>query len=257
LAEQARRARAFLERRYEARLFFAYFQAFSSTWASLDRLRAVYDEGLEACGPGLRGLVVSTRPDCVDRGVAELLASYAARGLEVWVELGLQSSNDRTLERIGRGHDAAAFIRARELLRGSGLRVAVHLVHGLPGEGSREALESVRFVAGLGVEGVKFHDLHVPAGSRLAGEFLAGEIALPAPAAHLSWLADAVELLPPETEVIRLASDAQAEQRLAPRRPADKSGLYRELEAELLRRNSAQARQFLHSCGQGSGLGIY
>jgi radical SAM protein (TIGR01212 family) len=245
---QLRAGLAFTRRRYGARLFFPYFQAYSSTWAPLEALKASYDRALslleeEAPGSG-RGLVVSTRPDCVDAGVAGLLASYAGRGLEVWVELGLQSGLDSTLARIRRGHSVADFIAARRLLARTGIRVAAHLILGLPGESRDGMLEGVRLVASLGLEGVKFHDLHIPRGTELAREYLAGEISLLPPESYLEVLADAVELLPPSTEIIRVGTDTEAGERLAPRRVRDKSLVYEGLEALLARRGTRQGSRY-------------
>jgi radical SAM protein (TIGR01212 family) len=121
----------FLTQRYGASKFLLYFQAFSNTHAPVAQLRATYSAGLDA--GEFEGLIVSTRPDCVDEPRADLLAEFAAF-TEVWVELGLQSANDRTLRRIRRGHSVAEFNRAVRLLQSRGLRVAVHLILGLPGE---------------------------------------------------------------------------------------------------------------------------
>jgi radical SAM protein (TIGR01212 family) len=244
IAVQARAALAFARRRYGARLFFPYFQAFSSTYAPVDFLKERYDEALaaveEAMPGSVRGLVVSTRPDCVDVAIAELLEAYADRGLEVWVELGLQSGVDATLLRIRRGHTVADFIGACRILARPGIRVAAHLILGLPGEDSAAMLEGPRIVADLGLAGVKFHDLHVPRGSALAAEFLSGEISLLSMDSYLGVLADAVELLEPSTEILRLGTDTTAAERLAPRRAFDKRLLYERLEALLEARGSRQ-----------------
>jgi uncharacterized protein len=241
---QVGRTLSFLERRYEATMFFLYFQAFSSTFAPPDILRERYDAAicaLERRRPSsLRGLVVSTRPDCVSEEVVDLLQSYAEQGLEVWVELGLQSAVDATLARIHRGHRVADFVRARALLKRNGIRTAAHLIIGLPGEGRDDILAGPRLLAELGVEGVKFHDLFVPRGSALAGEYLSGEITLLSPERYLGYLADSIEILPPELEVIRLCSDATSNERLAPRSRDDKFLIYRGLEAELEKRGSRQ-----------------
>ena len=249
IAVQARAALAFARRRYGARLFFPYFQAFSSTFAPVEILAARYDEAIaaveEALPGSVRGLVVSTRPDCVDAAVADLLEGYAVRGLEVWVELGLQSGVDATLARIGRGHDVADFEEACRLLARPGIRVAAHLILGLPGEDRGAMLEGPRIVAELGLAGVKFHDLHVPRGSVLAGEYLSGEIALLSMDSYLGILADAVELLDPGTEILRLGTDTPSAERLAPRRAFDKRLLYERLEALL------EARGTLQGSGRG------
>ena len=244
IAAQLRRGLAFLRSRYGGTMFMPYFQAYTSTDAPLPALARSVDaalEALEAEAPGsARGLVVSTRPDCLDAGKAALLGSYAARGLEVWVELGLQSARDATLARIRRGHGLAEFVAARRLLEGSGARVAAHLILGLPGEGGAEMLETIRVVADLGLEGLKFHDLHLARGSGLAAEYPAGELTLLHPARLPSLLADCLELLPPSCEILRLCSDEPEGERVAPRARVDKSRLYSAVEAELEARGSRQ-----------------
>jgi uncharacterized protein len=249
IAAQVEAGVSFLERRYGARLFFPYFQAFSSTFAPVDLLRERYDEALRAVRErapgGLRGLVVSTRPDCIDEEKASLLADYAKTGLELWVELGLQSTHDRTLARIGRGHDFAAFERANEILRAAShdsgrIRTAVHLILGLPGESEADMLETVARIASLGMDGVKFHDLLIMKGSALASEYLAGNLSLFPPARLPGLLADCLELLDPACEVIRLRSDAPSAEILAPRQRPDKTALYMAVEAELAYRDSRQ-----------------
>jgi hypothetical protein len=256
IAEQLGAALAFARRRYGARLFFPYFQAFSSTWAPVDVLRRRYDEALralEAMAPGSgRGLVISTRPDCVDEEKAALLASYAGRGLEVWVELGLQSGRDSTLARIRRGHTVGDFMRACRLLALPGLRVAAHLILGLPGENRNDMLAGTRLVSSLHLAGVKFHDLHVPRGSILAGEYLGGEVTLLSRTSYLEVLADAIELLAPETEIIRIATDSPETERFAPRAAFDKAALYRGLEEVLASRETRQGSGF--SQGGGNSL---
>lgn len=238
------RGLSFTRRRYGASLFFLYFQAYSSTWAPVETLRASYDAAfaaLEAEAPGsARGLVVSTRPDCVNGDTASLLEEYASRGLEVWVELGLQSGNDATLERIHRGHTVADFVAARRILKRPGLRVAAHLILGLPGEDGEAALAGPRLVAELGLDGVKFHDLHVPRSSALAEDYLSGGLSLLSEEGYVGLLADSIELLPPSMEVIRLCTETDQAERLAPQRNFDKNVLAALLETELAGRGARQ-----------------
>lgn len=223
----------------------------------MDVLEARYDEAIaaveEAMPGSVRGLVVSTRPDCIDVPVADLLGSYADRGLEVWVELGLQSGVDATLARIGRGHTVADFIEACRLLARPGLRVAAHLILGLPGEDRAAMLEGPRLVADLGLAGVKFHDLHVPRGSALAGDYLSGELTLLSRNSYLGILADAVELLDPATEILRLGTDTPAGERLAPRHAFDKRLLYLGLEDLLGARGTCQGSGRAGASASGRG----
>jgi uncharacterized protein len=240
--EQVRGALAFLRSRYRADRFMLYFQANTSTYAPVDQLKDLYD-GTLALGE-FAGLIISTRPDCLEQETVDLLASYKDRGLEVWVELGLQSACDATLVRIGRGHTAADFLEARQRLGQVGIAVAAHVIFGLPGEGLEEILDTARFLAALGVEGVKIHDLHYCRGTPLLNEILLGELSLWPQALHLEACARFLELMPRTMTVMRLCSDNPPERRALPRRQIEKASLYRELELHMEKRGTWQGRLF-------------
>jgi radical SAM protein (TIGR01212 family) len=189
-------------------------------------------------------LVVSTRPDCVDEGKADLLASYRSRGLDVWVELGLQSSNDLTLSRINRGHTVADFTKAYGLLRRKGIKIAVHLIFGLPGEGAREADASSRFLAALDPDGVKIHNLHIPRGTVLAEELAKGELTAPTAPRHLEYTIAAIERLPPDTVIMRLTCDTPEERLAAPRQFWPKGAFLDRLADAMRDRGAHQGRLF-------------
>lgn len=210
-----------------------YFQAFSGTNASPGRLRKVYDSALARAD--FRELIVATRPDCVDAERADLLASYLRPGLDVWVELGLQSAHDRTLGLTNRAHTVADFRAAFELLRMRGVRVGVHLILGLPGESHADMMETARYVGALQPDGVKIHNLHVCRDTALAHLFLRGEVTAPTVEAHARHVAESLELLPVDTVVLRLTTDTPRDRLLAPRGFADKGTFVRGL-CELMRR---------------------
>jgi hypothetical protein len=244
LEEQIGRAVAFTRSRYDARLFFLYFQAYSCTNLPPEELKIIYDraiEILERIAPGsLHGLVISTRPDCFDAEKAALLASYAASGLEVWLEMGLQSSSDATLRLINRGHSARDYADAAEIAGKAGLRRAVHVLLGLPGESRRQMLDTVGFVADCGGEGIKFHDLRLVHGSALARAYPAGEYAPLHPSRLPGLLADCLEILPSHFEVMRLAADFRPGEAIDIFPPTEKTRLYMAVEAELRRRGRRQ-----------------
>lgn len=240
--EQVGGALAFLRARYSADRFMLYFQANTSTYAPVDQLRTLYD-GTLALGEFV-GLVVSTRPDCLDQAKVDLLASYKDRGLDVWVELGLQSASNVTLARISRGHGAAAFSEARVRLGRAGIAVAAHVIFGLPGEGLEEIMGTAGFLADLAVEGVKIHDLHYCHGTALLGELRRGELPLWPKALHLEACARFLELLPRFTTVMRLCSDNPPDRRALPKRQIEKASLYRELELYMENRETWQGRLY-------------
>ena len=237
---QTEKAAAFLKKRYGAEILLLYLQAFSNTNAPVSQLKAVYDYALSLCD--YSELIVSTRPDCIDEQKAELLASYMERGLDVWVELGLQSSCDKTLSRINRGHTVEDFEKAYSLLDSYGIKKAVHLIFGLPGEGDDEVYASCDYTASLKPEGVKFHNLHIPYNSPLYAEYEAGTIDAPDTMQHLQWVIGAIERMPPETVIMRLTCDSQADERAAPKDFMKKTEFYSLLRSELSARNTFQGR---------------
>ena len=248
LQRQLERGEAFLRARHGVGLRALYFQAFSGTYASPEVLRKLYDHAL---GLGdFRELIVATRPDCVDREVAELLAAYRRPDREVWVELGLQSAHDRTLARVDRGHTVEQFRQTHRLLKQQGLKVTAHVIFGLPGEALAEITDTARYLAALAIDGLKIHNLHVPRGCALAQEVLAGELTVPCDRRHLLYTLKALELTPPETVIMRLTCDTPAERLLVPRRFMAKPRFYQELR-ELMRREQTWQGRLL-GCGPAS-----
>lgn len=241
--EQIERAIAFMMRRYGAKAYFLYFQAFSCTNLPVEELARRYDEAIEALqllAPGtLRGLVISTRPDCFDSEKAALLGSYASLG-EIWVEFGLQSASNRTLERINRGHTAEDFTQAVECAREAGLKTAAHVLLGLPGESKDDMLATVRFAAARRIDGIKFHDLRLVYGSALARAFPSGEFAPLHPSRLPSLLADCLEILPENVEVMRLCADFAKGETLDLFPRPDKAMLYTLVDRALAGRGSRQ-----------------
>ncbi len=251
MREQIEKGVRFLKRRYGAETFLLYFQAYSSTNASASELRGIYDEALSLAP--FKELIVSTRPDCLDEEKSELLACYRAKGIDVWVELGLQSARDETLKRISRGHTAADFIAAFTLLKRQGLKAAVHLIFGLPGETSADIARTVSFISGLDPDGVKIHNLHIPAATPLAREFLKGEVTAPGPEKHLEYVIAALELLSPRCLIMRLTCDTPKDRLLSPRSFWEKQAFASILARRMRERGAFQGRLFEGVSGETGG----
>ena len=242
IGHQTEKAVAFLRKRYNAQVLLLYLQAFSGTYGTPDHLRAVYDYALSL--QDYSELIVSTRPDCIDQEKAELLSSYKSRGLDVWVELGLQTSNDSTLKRINRGHDTGSFLTAFNLLRQYGIKIAVHLIFGLPGETTADVMETSRFTASLKPEGVKFHNLHIPYNSPLFAEYEEGLVSAPTTEQYLEWVITAIEMMPEESVITRLTCDSREDERAAPKNFIKKTEFYSLLRNEMIKRGSFQGRRY-------------
>lgn len=148
--------------------YLAYFQSYSNTYAPLERLRTLYEEALSH--PQVVGIVVGTRPDCVDEEKLDYLAELSKRHVVI-LELGIESCYDVTLERINRGHDFATARRAVKMAAERGLDVGVHFILGLPGETREMMLDSCQLINDLPVRSVKFHQLQIVKGTRMEKEY--------------------------------------------------------------------------------------
>lgn len=220
-------------------LLLAYLQSFSNTHGPVERLAGILDE-IRAL-PGLAGLFLGTRPDCLDEARLKLLADLPLA--EVHLELGLQSANDETLTRINRGHDAACFATAALAAHKAGLKVAAHVIVGLPGEGRSEFLRTIGFLNDLPVHGVKFHNLYVCRGSGLEGAWRRGECETLALPAFAELLAEALTRLRPDIVVHRLAAEPAEGELLAPDWAADKRRARAAVLELLERRNLWQGQE--------------
>ncbi|MHC4917844.1 MAG: tRNA modification radical SAM protein MnmL/YtqA, partial [Planctomycetota bacterium] len=173
VSEQIGKEKRLALERYGAKQFIAYFQPFTNTYGPVERLRELYEEALSV--PSVVGLSLGTRPDCTPDEVLDYLEELAGR-THLWLEYGLQSAQDRTLELINRGHVFGEFEDAVTRARGRGIFMCVHLILGLPGETPDMMRDTADRVAALGVDGVKIHHLHVVHDTALEKMFRRGEV---------------------------------------------------------------------------------
>lgn len=215
MEEQISRGISFTKGRYKADVFLLYFQAFSSTFDTVSNLKKIYDAALEIYP--FRELIIGTRPDCIDEKKADLLASYIKPDFDVWIELGLQSANDKTLRRINRGHTAAQYEAAFSILRSRGIKISTHLILGLPDESWEDMAASIDFVNTLHPEAVKFHDLNITYNTPLFDEYLKGETTVPPREKYLEYLIKCLEMLREDIVIMRTTCDTYEKDRVAPR----------------------------------------
>jgi radical SAM protein (TIGR01212 family) len=220
ITEQIGTGKERLARRYKARKFIAYFQSFSNTYAPLPRLAALYGEAL--ADPDIVGLSIGTRPDCVSDETLDYLAGLAQNHL-IWMEYGLQSSRDETLERIGRGHSVAAFIDAVERSRARKIPVCAHIILGLPGEKTEDMLDTARFLAIHEVEAVKIHLLYVVRGTALEQLYNSGAYSCLSRDEYAAAAGEFIALLHPRMIIQRLTGDPHPEELVAPLWALEKS----------------------------------
>ncbi|RKY41717.1 MAG: TIGR01212 family radical SAM protein [Candidatus Makaraimicrobium thalassicum] len=237
LREQIKSSITGARKRHAAEKFIAYFQNATNTNAEPEKLRSAYDTIKEF--PEIVGLCISTRPDCVDEEKLDLIAGYTDY-YEVWVEYGLQTVHDRTLETVNRGHTFSQSVSAIEKTAGKGIKVGVHVILGLPGESREDMVTTAEKISGLPVSGVKLHVLHVLKDTELERLYGRGEISLLSRDEYVKVACDFLENLRPDCVILRLVSDAKKEYLVAPGWINDKALVIRQIEAEFEARGTRQ-----------------
>jgi len=159
---------------HRSQKYLAYFQAYTSTYAEIALLSSLYEQAVSETN--IVGICVGTRPDCVSDEVLNLLSSYIMRGYEVWLELGLQSANDKTLKRINRGHGFSEYEQVTIKARARGIKVCTHLILGLPNESDSDYQQTLKKVVEVGVDGLKLHPLHVVRGALMEKSWQANRL---------------------------------------------------------------------------------
>ena len=194
-------------------LFVAYFQNFTNTYAPIDVLKERYDAAL--IDERIKVLAIGTRPDCIDEDVAKLIASYKAK-VDVWVELGLQTANDKTADLVNRGYHRFAFEKAMEILKAYDIPVVLHLIVGLPGENVNDVKATVEYINRFNLFGVKIHSIYVMRGTRLADMHERGEYTPPSKAEYIEAAVYILTHIHPATVVHRLTGDCPRDMLIAP-----------------------------------------
>jgi radical SAM protein (TIGR01212 family) len=207
IADQIRQGMSFHRKRYrKANQYLAYFQAYTNTYAKLEQLSSMYEEALAE--PGVMGIVVGTRPDCVD---AELLDYFQqlSRRCYVVLEYGIESVFNRTLKRVNRGHDVEQSQWAVEETAGRGIRVGGHVIIGLPGESRDDFLSTATELSKWPLNNIKFHQLQVIRGTAMALEFIEkpGDFLTFTLEGYLCLMMEVIERLNPAFVVERIAGE--------------------------------------------------
>ena len=224
--------------------FTVYYQSYTNTYGDLDTLRKYYDTALKF--ENVVGIDIGTRPDCVPEEVLDLLEEYANKGLEVWVEYGLQSANFETLKRINRQHGVSDFVDAVLRTKRRNLKVCAHMIIGLPGETREDFIETAKLIASLPVDGIKIHPLHVIKGTVMEKQYINGEFEVLSLEEYAKYCADVIELLPPNVVVHRVTGETDEERLIAPEwcTYKHKNRVIQAIRNELERRNSYQGKKY-------------
>lgn len=233
----------FFSARYQNIKYLAYFQAYTNTYSNLDHLISLYDEALSH--EGISGIVIGTRPDCVSDELLDYLQGLSER-CHVSLEYGIESTLDKTLLRINRGHDYEASIRAIERTAGRGIHVGAHLILGLPGEVPDDMLDHARKLSLLPLNMLKIHQLQIIRGTRMEKEFLGSsrDFTLFTADEYVDLVIRFLELLNPAIIVERFASASPPDLIAGKRWGLKNFEIVARVEKGMIARNTWQGRLF-------------
>ena len=198
---------------YGAEKFLVYFQSFTNTYAPFETLKALYDKALSF--DDVVGLSIGTRSDSITDETLEYL-SKLAKDKEIWIEFGIQSVYDKTLERINRGHTSANVKEWIVKSKKAGLNVCGHLIFGLPDETQEMMLETAKEAYKWGIDSVKYHPLYVVKRTALANEYMRGDFKPISETLYIDTLIKAIEIKPERVSVQRITAGIDDDSLLAP-----------------------------------------
>lgn len=233
---------AYIKKRHNPEKFIAYMQSYTNTYGPVEELEGLYKEAVDS--PDVVGLAVSTRPDCINDDIIDLL-SKMNREKFLWIELGLQSSKDRTLDSINRGHSLDDFLKTYEMVVSRGIAVCVHVILGLPGETEGDMMDTAKLLGKLQVWGVKIHHLEVQKDTELERMYQRGEVKMLSFEEYTNLAVQFIRHLYPGTLIHRLCSDTPVKHLVAPRWKGGKFRLLREIEQIMEERDVAQGEMWL------------
>lgn len=231
-----------LGKRFKAKKFMSYFQAYSNTYKPVNELEKIYKSSLTH--PDVVGISIGTRPDCIDSEKLKLISEFK-EDYYTWIEYGLQSIHDKTLKSINRGHDFDCFLNAYEMTKQAGINVCAHVILGLPGETKDDMLATAQKLAELKVDGVKIHMLCALQGTALSKMYNEGNISLMSEEEYIQTVCDFLEILQPETTIHRLAGNGLKKNLIAPSWIGKKLDALNKIDRELENRNSYQGSKLL------------
>ncbi len=245
ISKQIEEGIEFHQRRYRrANKYLAYFQAYSNTYKSLEELKAIYEEALAF--PGVIGLVIGTRPDCIDDEKLAYLKELS-KLYYIIIEYGIESCYDKTLVKINRKHTFAQSVEAIEKTASCGIRTGAHLIFGLPGETRDEMMAEVKIVSGLPLTTIKFHQLQIIKNTTMEKQYLKNpdHFSLFSIDEYIDFIVEFIEKLNPNFIIERFSGEVPPRFLVAPDwgliRSDQINGIIKE---KLINKNSWQGKLF-------------
>lgn len=243
VGQQIEEGIAFFHHKYASQLYLAYFQSYTNTYDSIDNLKAIYDQALSY--PNVLGIVVGTRPDCVNKDLLDYFADLA-KDFYIMIEYGIESTNDETLELINRGHDFECAKNAIFETAKRGIKTAGHIILGLPKESKETILSHAKKLSELPLTSLKMHQLQLVHGTKMAEQLTVHPdwFTLYSAEEYIDLAIDFLELLKPEIAIERFVSQSPKKLLIAPEWGLKNFEFTAKLEKRLVERDTWQGKKF-------------
>lgn len=232
--EQIKSQKILLSKKWNSNKYIAYFQNFTNTYGDINYLKNLYNEIIK--NEEIIGLSIATRADCLDDEVMKMLVELNKKTF-LWVELGMQSINEKSIDFINRGYSHEVFNENIKKLKNNNIRFLTHIIFGLPDENYEDMIKTVNYVRDIHPFGVKFHSLYIQNDSPLAKYYLENPFNLISKEDYINIVCDAIEILPKDIVIHRLTGDPDREKLIAPLWTKDKLSVISSIDKELKRRN--------------------
>ena len=215
----------------------AYFQAFSNTYASVEKLKEIYDPFFNR--NDIVAISIATRADCLEDNIIEYLKEKSAQK-DLWIEIGLQTFNDKTAKLFNRGYDNALFVDRLNKLREANINVTVHIINGLKDETQEDMINTCKELNKLDIQGIKIHSLNIVKNSVWGNEYINSPFKTITREEYIDTVIKQLEVLKEEIIIQRLTSDPIMEELIAPDWNNNKTQLLNDIDKEMVKRNTYQ-----------------
>lgn len=239
ILKQYYRNRETVIRKWPGAYTIPYFQSFTNTYGPLEKIKGYVDQFLHL--DEVVEISLGTRADCLEDDVIEYLESVT-KYKDVWLEIGLQTSNDSTSRFINRGHDFNTFVDAMKRLEGTHIHTCIHIINSLPYENQEDMLKTVDDIRDLHFDAIKIHMLHVIRNTKLASIYAQEPFKIMSKDEYIDTVIKQLERLRPEVIIERLTGDPMKEDLIAPMWVLNKTQLLNDIDKEMVRRNTYQGK---------------
>ena len=236
---QFNKVRDMMHQKWPVAKYIAYFQSFTNTYGDLEKLKSTFEPFIGK--ENVVALAIATRPDCLPKETLDYLESISKR-IDLWVELGLQTTYDTTAKMINRCYDYRVFLEAVKELRSRNINVMVHIINGLPYETKEMTINNIKQITKLDIQGIKIHSLSVIRNTALEKIYAAKPFPIMTRDAYVDLVVEQLELIPPHIVVARVSGDAKREDLIVPEWSIKKTILANEIDKKMVELNTYQGK---------------